>query len=286
MCSHLERQLNVEPTALLDPQDSAGPRSERLPLPVPSSGLFTHPKPTINAHSTAVPSFGPSAPPSPPSTGSAIPSERSSRRSSADPYPGPTDNTHLPTPLLHSDASSVSNSMSPLTQPDPTSHDAKIVSSAGSNTMQIPDDIFSPPYHHVHSRKFSSPATTRPKGQHSQGVCVRSTAHVARSVLPVYHYSIHRTSPPLDRLDRILTTWRRRYNPSIFLGPCPEHLPLPAPPTDLFVHPKPSPNYLPTILQTRHIPISTIEKLSLRILLASCRLLFAPPSKYCRTWGV
>ena len=41
--------------------------------------------------------------------------------------------------------------------PNHEGDDAKIVSSAGSNTMQISGDNVSPPYHHVHARKSSSP---------------------------------------------------------------------------------------------------------------------------------
>jgi hypothetical protein len=46
--------------------------------------------------------------------------------------------------------------MSPVNPLNPSRSNAKVVSSTGSNTMQIPGDIVSPPYHHVHARKSSS----------------------------------------------------------------------------------------------------------------------------------
>jgi hypothetical protein len=56
--------------------------------------------------------------------------------------------------------------MSPKTPHDTSRSNAKIVSSGGSNTMQIPGDHVSPPYHHVHTRKSSSPIPTHQKSQH------------------------------------------------------------------------------------------------------------------------
>jgi hypothetical protein len=127
-------------------QDFKGtaPYPAHYALPAPSSGPFVHPRPSTNYTPTAIPSFGPGAPPSPPSATSSIPSEKPSRRSSADPYPAPADHNHLPTPLLHSDLSSPTNSMSPVTPLDPSRSNAKIVSSTGSNTMQMSSDIISP----------------------------------------------------------------------------------------------------------------------------------------------
>jgi hypothetical protein len=175
MCSYLEWQLNVEPAALVEfesmvklhvKQPSQGP--PKALLPAPPSGPFAHPKPPVNNVETTIPSFGPGAPPSPPSATSTVPSERSSRRSSAESYPAPNDHPHLPTPpALLSDVSSPANSMSPATPVDTSRSNAKIVSSAGSNTMQIPGDNVSPPYHHhVHTRKSSSPIPAHQKHQH------------------------------------------------------------------------------------------------------------------------
>jgi len=171
MCSYLEWQLNVDPSALQqfekEVQKPQGLASHYA-LPAPPSGPFAHPKPSTNTIPTAIPSFGPGAPSSPPSSTPAIPQEKSSRRSSADSYPATSDRTHLPTPpALHSDVSSPANSMSPVTPSDASRSNAKIVSSAGSNTMQIPGDNVSPPYHHhVHSRKSSSPIPVHSKSQH------------------------------------------------------------------------------------------------------------------------
>jgi hypothetical protein len=114
-------------------RDSSRPCPAHYALPVPPSGPSAHPKPSTNNIPTAIPSFRLGASPSSPSSGSTIPSERSSRRSSTDSYPHLTDNTHLSTPRLHSDVSSPTNSMCSVTSPDPTLINAKIVSPAGSN---------------------------------------------------------------------------------------------------------------------------------------------------------
>jgi hypothetical protein len=55
--------------------------------------------------------------------------------------------------------------MSPATPPNYEGDTAKIVSSAGSNLMQISGDNISPPYHHHHTRKSSSPIPAHPKSQ-------------------------------------------------------------------------------------------------------------------------
>ena len=60
------------------------------------------------------------------------------------------------------------NSMSPATPPNYEGNRAKIVSSATANTMQVFGDDVSPPYHHVHTRKSSSPIPVHPKTQTSQ----------------------------------------------------------------------------------------------------------------------
>jgi hypothetical protein len=142
-----------------------GPYPAHYTLPAPSSGPFAHPKPSTSNIPTAIPSFGPGAPPSPPSATSTIPSEKSSRRSSVESYPTPTDGPQLPTPpASHSNVPSPANSMSPATPPNYEGDSAKIVSSAASNTMQIPGDNISPPYHHhVHARKSSSPIPAHTK---------------------------------------------------------------------------------------------------------------------------
>jgi hypothetical protein len=54
--------------------------------------------------------------------------------------------------------------MSPATPPNYEGDSAKIVSSTASNTMQMPGDNVSPPYHHhVHARKSSSPIPAHTK---------------------------------------------------------------------------------------------------------------------------
>lgn len=78
----------------------------------------------------------------------------------------PTDVPQLPTPpSSHSNVPSPANSMSPVTPPNYEGDTAKIVSSTGSNTMHISSDNISPPYHHVHARKSSSPIPAYTKSQ-------------------------------------------------------------------------------------------------------------------------
>ena len=48
----------------------------------------------------------------------------------------------------------------------PFCSNARIVSSAGSNTIQFSGDNISPPYHHVHTRRSSSPVAAHQKNQH------------------------------------------------------------------------------------------------------------------------
>ena len=62
-----------------------------LTLPAPSSGPFAHPKPSTNDIPTAIPLFGPGAPPSPPSTTSAL---DKSRRTSVDSHPSQPEPPH------------------------------------------------------------------------------------------------------------------------------------------------------------------------------------------------
>jgi hypothetical protein len=66
-------------------------------------------------------------------------------------------------PTSHSNIPFLANSISPTTPPNYEGDSAKIVSSAGSNTMQIPGGTISPPYHHVHTRKSSSPIPAHTK---------------------------------------------------------------------------------------------------------------------------
>ena len=174
MCSYLEWQLNVELSALKEFESMVrkdfkgpGPYPAHYTLPAPSSGPFAHLKPSTSNIPTAIPSFGPGAPPSPPSAASTIPSEKSSRRLSVESYPTPTDVLQLPTPpSSHSNVPSPANSMSPTTPPNYEGDSVKMVSSATSNTMQISGDNVSPPYHHVHTCK-SSPIPAHPQTQTS-----------------------------------------------------------------------------------------------------------------------
>ena len=56
-----------------------GPCPAHYALPgAPSPGPFAHPKPSTSNILAALPSFGPGAPPSPPSAITLIPSEKSS----------------------------------------------------------------------------------------------------------------------------------------------------------------------------------------------------------------
>ena len=66
MCSYLEWQLNVDPSALKEfkamvHRDSKGPGPypSSYSLPAPASGLFAHPKPSTNPIVTTIPSFSP-----------------------------------------------------------------------------------------------------------------------------------------------------------------------------------------------------------------------------------
>jgi hypothetical protein len=143
----------------------SGPYPAHYTLPAPSSGPFAHPKPSTNNIPTAIPSFGPGAPPSPPTT-SSVPDK--SRRTSVDSHPSHPEPPQLPTPpATHSNIPSPANSMSPVTPPNYEGDTAKIVSSAGSSIMQIPGDNVSPPYHHVHTRKSSSPISAHPTKSHA-----------------------------------------------------------------------------------------------------------------------
>ena len=65
----------------------------------------------------------------------------------------------------HSNVPSLASSMSPVTPPSYEGDSVKIISSDGSNTMQIPGDNVSPPHHHVHARKSSSPIPAHTKTQ-------------------------------------------------------------------------------------------------------------------------
>ena len=156
ICAFLEWQLNVEPNALggfeaMVRMDSRGLGS----YPVPS-GPFAHTKPSTNNNPTAIPSFGPGAPPSPPPMAS-IPTDRWSRRSSADTYPVPME-SKFPTALTYcSNLLPPADSTSPVALPNYYGDTVKIISSAGSNLMQMSGRNIppSPPYHCVHMSKYS-----------------------------------------------------------------------------------------------------------------------------------
>ena len=98
---------------------------------------------------------------------STVPSEKPSQRLSVNLYLTLTDPPpQLPTPpSSHLNVSSPANSMSPVMPPNYEGDSAKIVSSAGSNTIHILGDSVSPPYHHVHTCKSSSPIPVHTKTQ-------------------------------------------------------------------------------------------------------------------------
>ena len=173
VCSYLVGQLNVEPSALEDFEtmvrrdfEGPGPHPAHYTLSTSPSDPFAHPKLSTNNIPTAIPSFGPGALPSPPSTTSSVPTDKSPRRSSADVYPVPVESQLLTPPASRSNVPSPVDSMSPAAPPNYKGDTAMIVSSAGSNPMRISGDNISPPYHHhVHTRKSSSPIPARPKSQ-------------------------------------------------------------------------------------------------------------------------
>jgi Cyclin, N-terminal domain len=79
MCSHLEWQLNVDPSALKEFEamvrrdfKGLGPYCSSYLLPAPVSGPFAHPKSSTNPTGTVIPSFGPV--PQPPSSSPPKPS--------------------------------------------------------------------------------------------------------------------------------------------------------------------------------------------------------------------
>jgi len=152
-----------------------------------SSGQFAHPKPSTSNIPTAIPSFGPGAPPSPPSTTTPTLTDKPSRRSSVDSYPTPTDPPQLPTPpAYHSNVPSPANSMSPVTPPNYEGNSAKIVFSAGPNTMQILGDSVSPPHHHIHALKSSLPIPTYTKTQ-----IHIDTKHPRQKTLSAHQHAAH-----------------------------------------------------------------------------------------------
>ena len=149
-CSYVERQLNVEPGALKEFK-SIVQRVFKGPSPYPAHNRHTIFRPWCNAFSITL-------------RNTPISPEKLLRRSSADPYPIPTDIPQLPTPpASDSNVSSPVNSMSPVTPPNYEGDGAKIVSSGGSNTTQIFDDNVSPPYHHIHACNPSSPIPAHTK---------------------------------------------------------------------------------------------------------------------------
>lgn len=201
-----------------------GPYPAHYTLPASSSGPFAHPKPSTSNIPTAIPSFGPGAPPSPPSTTSPVTPEKSSRRSSVDSYPTPTDVPHLPTPpASHSNVPSPENSTPPVTPPNYQGDSAKIVSSVGFNTMQIPGNngkssSLIPAHTKAHipiDTKHTSPKKTSSAHRHttpvkSNSVPVRSSMHVVNWSPLSYHYSICCSSPTTTVLAYSIFVPRRR----------------------------------------------------------------------------
>lgn len=173
MCSYLEWQLNVEPSVLVELESMVqrdfkgpGPYPAHYTLPAPSSGPLTHPKPSTSNMPTAIPSFGSSAPPSPPSVTFTVPPEKLLRRLLVESYPTPKDIPQLPTPpSSYSNVPSPENSMSPVPPPNYEGDTEKIVSSTGSNMLHISSNSISPPCHHIHARKSSSPTPVHMKTQ-------------------------------------------------------------------------------------------------------------------------
>ena len=121
--------------------------------------------------------------------------------------------------------------MSPVAPPNYESDNAKIVSSAGSNTMQIPDDNVSPPYHHVRTRKSPSQyrrtrnipiytkhtSSKKTSSARQHAASVKSNPVHVRSSVPVvnwsplsYRYSIHRSSPTITVLAYSMPVPRQR----------------------------------------------------------------------------
>lgn len=89
-------------------------------------------------------------PPSPSSTTSAVPSRKLLQRPPVYSYSAPMDPPQLPASC--SNIPSPANSMSPVAPPNHEGDSTKIVSSAGSNAIQISGDGVSPQYHHLRTR--------------------------------------------------------------------------------------------------------------------------------------
>lgn len=168
-------------------------------LPAPATGPFAHPKPTTNSIGTAIPMFGPlsqTTPSSSPPKASAIPHKSShspersmpSRQPSGDTYPSPPGSPGTPS-SSHSNTVSPAASMSPVTPPNYDDHNAKIVSSTGSNTMQISSDNISPPRYHSIPRKSPSPMIASHHKSHSADAKhsppVKSTIPASHQHMPV-----------------------------------------------------------------------------------------------------
>jgi hypothetical protein len=103
MCSCLKRQRDIEPGTLNESESmvwrdlkDSGPYLVHCTLLAPSSGPFAHPKQSTKNIQTAIPSFGPRAPPSSPLTMSATPEK--SQRTAADSHPAPQEPLQLPAP--------------------------------------------------------------------------------------------------------------------------------------------------------------------------------------------
>jgi hypothetical protein len=215
MCSYLEWQLNVDPSALKEFEamvrrdfKGPGPYPSSYSLPAPASGPFAHPKLSTNLIGTAIPSFGPISqhPPSSSPPKSSVLSKTSphparptlSRQSSGDTYPSPPGSP--PTPASSPSTSvSPAASISPVTPPNYEGDNAKIVSSMGSNTMQISGDNVSPPHYHMHSVSRKSPPPTIHSKSHSTDAKHSSPTKTTMSA-PYQHPPVIKATQQLGRM--------------------------------------------------------------------------------------
>lgn len=138
MCSYLAWQLDVKPNALEGFKAAVRGNFKGLgPLSSPFWSLRT-PETEHEQQPNGKPSFGPSTPPSPPSVTPSIAADTSSRRSSADAHPIPTNGiavsccSHLPF-----DIPSPTDPMSPVALTNYGGSTVENVSSTGPNLMQI-----------------------------------------------------------------------------------------------------------------------------------------------------
>ena len=140
-----------------------------------SSGPFAHPRPSTNNNPTAIPFFGPSTPSSPSSTISLTPTEKSSRRSSADAYTVPPE-SQLPPAC----------SSGPLARPKPSTNGSPMaVPSFG------PGVPASPP-----SMTFSTPADKSSQRASANAYSVPPTPPASHSNVPSPVESMSLATPP------------------------------------------------------------------------------------------